>query len=542
MTIDWSSVDWWDLPGPSGFLERASEHLASDEGGLVGLSFPTRRPSGLVAALVSSLEGGKGLRSIVVNAKDLAPSRSPAHALASAAGAPPGSIRSTTDFIGSPSLANAVFLIDQIDSEAWANWSLFFRTFRRERTRSQRISAPSLGVLTPTALPTDEIEAVFGTSTIRWRDVVSRADMHLFVESRIGRSGQLADRTAVATVAEVACWDPSIAVELSDHPLEVQIDPRRLLGTLNLNLGTPSWSNGLVDLMDGAPHTHTLALVGSDELLARRVWRAHVTTVFPVIEQIRQVFVDRYFRKLEAVLPVDKTFNNKVVRTYRHPLELEINDVFYYLKHDVPSQEAALLHDLKTLRTSMAHMEPGDATLIVRASKAWETMLRDPEGIAGGIGWNWPRCGQRLVLLVGPSGAGKTTYAAQNFFGELVVSSDAIREELYDSQIMTGSQETVFKVVRERARAALANGNSVVIDSTNLKREDRLMNAALVPNDIPVEYVLIDRPMEEKRRDGGWRLERQGLLEGHAAILLGELNDILNGDGLSNVTVIDRRT
>ena len=444
------------------------------------------------------------------------------------------------DFIDSPALTNAFFLIDQLDSAEWDAWSLFFRAFRHERQRSGRISAPTLGVLTPPSLPMNERLAVFGTSELQWRDVVSRADMHLFVEARIGRSGRLAERTAVATVSEFACWDPGIAIKLSSQPIEEQIDPRKLLEGLHLQLGTPSWSNGLVDLMDGAPHVHTLALAGSPELLARRVWRAHVSTVFPVIEQIRQVFVQRYSSKLNAVLPFTKTFNS-ATRTYRHPLELEINDVFYHLKDDIPPLEVGLLRDLKTLRTSMAHMEPGDASLIVRASQTWDAMLRDSEAISGMVGWDWPRCGQRLVLLVGPSGAGKSTYAMEHYRDEVIVSSDLIREELYGSHLMTGSQEAIFSTVRQRARKALSAGSSVVIDATNLRRTDRLMNAALVPADIPIEYVLIDRPMAEKKRDGGWRLEREGLLEGHASILIAELHDILAGDGLPNVSVYDLR-
>lgn len=539
-SIDWDSVDWWDLPGPSSFLKAAVDRIAAEEGGIVGLSLPSRRPTGLIDALAATLEAGPGLRAVTLDPKTLTPSHSPAHALAAAVGAQPGTIRSTSDFVDSAALANMVFLVEEIAPEEWGTWSLFLRSFRTERLRSRRITAPSLAIVVPHSLPQVETAAALGGNHVRWQDVVSRADMLLFVESVLGRSGGLAHRTAVATVAEAACWDPAIVRHLASQRIEDQIDPRGLLGKLSLSLGMPSWSNGLVDLMDGAPHVHTLALLKSEELLSRRIWRAHVGTIFPVIEQVRQTFVHRYHAKLEAVLPVTKDFFG-TKRVYKTPLELEINDVHHYLKQDIPVWEAALLRDFKTLRTSMAHMEPAEAALVVRASTSWDVMLRDADAVANVVGWDWPRCGQRLVLLVGPSGAGKTTYAASNYAGEIVLSSDVIRNELYGTQGMAGSQEAVFVALRERARRLLAAGQSVVIDATNLRRSDRIVNAALVPPDIAVEYVLIDRPMPDKQRDGGWRLANPGLLEAHARLLTAELTDILAGDDLPNVKVLDVR-
>jgi predicted kinase len=144
-------------------------------------------------------------------------------------------------------------------------------------------------------------------------------------------------------------------------------------------------------------------------------------------------------------------------------------------------------------------------------------------------------------MLIGPSCAGKSTYAASTYLAEEILSSDEIRVELFGSMSMAGSQQRVFEVLRDRAMGRLSTGRSVVIDATNIHQRDRLANAFIVPSDVTVEYVLIDRPMSEKQRDAGWRAEKPQLLENHANAFARELPDILLGDNLPNVVVRDLR-
>lgn len=50
---------------------------------------------------------------------------------------------------------------------------------------------------------------------------------------------------------------------------------------------------------------------------------------------------------------------------------------------------------------------------------------------------------------------------------------------------------------------------------------------------------MIDRPLDDKLRDRGWRSE--DLVLKHHKTFQSQLADILNGDALPNVVVIDKR-
>lgn len=146
-----------------------------------------------------------------------------------------------------------------------------------------------------------------------------------------------------------------------------------------------------------------------------------------------------------------------------------------------------------------------------------------------------------LTLMVGPSGAGKSTWLLSDeakllgITPDQVISSDSIRAELCGDFKDQRRNKEVFKLVKKRASDRLDNGQDTVIDATNLSYRPSMV--ALNGNN-PIRYIVVNRSVEEKRRDGGWRNDLSiDLIGKHDQLFQLELPDIMCGDGLSNVTV-----
>lgn len=149
--------------------------------------------------------------------------------------------------------------------------------------------------------------------------------------------------------------------------------------------------------------------------------------------------------------------------------------------------------------------------------------------------------GTILHMIIGPSGAGKTTYVDNTFNRDIVVSSDRMRELVCGDWTDQSRNDEVFSKCHSLVKHRLHLGLETVFDATNIKRKDRIAIMDQLDKNVVVNYHVIDRPLEEKIHTGGWRNNVDGLIERHHHTMQQNLKDILNGDGYENVSVADYR-
>jgi predicted kinase len=537
----WNELDAWQLPGPAKFLLRVRTLAMQPSGGMC-LLLPDPMPQGVLEAAADFVRVETGLRVMVVDVSEGTGQRGPAHWLAARSAVDAIGIRSAADFLDEPDLFDAVFIVHGLSRKDWRGWANFVRLLRAE-ARTARAAAPAVIVVPPVNIPQQEIHAVFGRDSLTWTGRIGRLDTEMMVARATMWSADddLASRAAAACVAEVSGWDLHMARALSSLSVERRLNP---LDDMRPQVAEwedihPTWENGLVDLWDGGPFEHSLSLIrrGREADVLRRIWRARVRVVFPFIEQVRSAVTRRFRNELLADGPVVKTFNSGKTVTLTDPEQFEFWDIHNRLKRLVPEQGASFLWLCYRIRNNLAHMDPATVEHLISISRYWEenshSYLDDCHG------WDWPRCGQKLMVLVGPSGAGKSTWAGQNCDIGSVVSSDAIRERLFGSIDAAGDQEPVFDMLRQETIRLLAAGRTAVIDATNLDSRHRIANAMIAPPDMRVEYVIVDRPMDQKVATQGWRASKPWLMAKHAKDFEAALPQILARDGLRHVELRD---
>lgn len=533
---------WWRAGGPAGLLAKISRAVGQTAR-VVCIVTPNPYPKGFIDALKDELR-----RTLSLNSHHLDFSRdnqrgSLSHLVADRLDVPATEITSIADLVDHPNLADTVAIIDGIDHKELRRWALFLRAV------SARSGGPLLGpiliVLLPTGLTKAERKELCATApVISMTGAISRYDTAAYL-SQIGMRADpnLMSRVGLFSMIDVAAWSRDLLDQMLGWKVADQIAPSVPLEKLggHYSLPYPSFENGLVDLWDDEPAAHAAAAMihGLSKHVTRRVWAAQTRILMPFTYRILQSFVLRYLDTLQRSVSIDnpyvKKYNDREIRII-DPRRLEFYDVAELTSHVMPDREQNLLKIARWTRHETAHRNVITPARIEELSDHYEANLDILEGDVPG--WDWPRCGQELTLTIGPPAAGKSHWAQQQ--GLPVVSSDEIRKELAGTLEFDADQAIVFREVRDRARKHLAQGESVIINSMNLQPEHPLRQTSVMPRDLDVHYVIIDRPLAEKQRDAGWRAEK-GLVEKYHKQFQECVTFALDADHFDKIEVSDLR-
>lgn len=127
--------------------------------------------------------------------------------------------------------------------------------------------------------------------------------------------------------------------------------------------------------------------------------------------------------------------------------------------------------------------------------------------------------GGAMVALVGPSGAGKTTFAARHFAPTQVLSSDAFRGIVSDDPRDQTATDDAFELLHAALALRLARGRLTVVDATNVERwaRERLLAearrhgraAVAIVFDLPLAICLERNAARTDRRVPSAAIRRQ---------------------------------
>lgn len=148
-----------------------------------------------------------------------------------------------------------------------------------------------------------------------------------------------------------------------------------------------------------------------------------------------------------------------------------------------------------------------------------------------------------LVVLIGASGSGKSTFALKHFAETEIVSSDRCRALVADDETDQSATRDAFDLLYAIVAKRLASRRLTVVDATNLRPEDRAkgIEVARKYHAVPVVIVL-DLPAEtsvERNRSRANRTFGAKVVFDHVRLLRKSLRN-LRREGYRSVYVLDK--
>lgn len=155
---------------------------------------------------------------------------------------------------------------------------------------------------------------------------------------------------------------------------------------------------------------------------------------------------------------------------------------------------------------------------------------------------NLPIPADAVVVLIGPSGAGKTTFAARHFAATEILSSDAMRAMVADDPNDQSATEAAFELLHTALGLRLARRRLSVVDATNVERWARAGLLAIARRHRrPAIAIVFALPIDVSLERNAGRADRRvppGSIRRQQRFMTASL-DTLSDEGFSAVYRLD---
>jgi len=281
-------VLWWQLPGPSRFLDRLDRDL------IAGRNIVLPLPNGAVPDLREAVadrvhrDGLRSWRSLALN--DVERAIAPARLLAEYYATPSGpnlAPVSAASLARNSTFSGLVVWVEGVTAERWTAWLRFLVEYEsacRVPGEHGLLCVPLPGELVRQQPSADQALAIRA-----WRGQVDRLDMALYLAHILPQVGlsHLHRRLAVAVGVELAGTDPALARVLANDNSRWYTEPASVLASDATRRGWVNavdceWHQGRSDDFEGVCHVHSAALAARGEWaeITRRLWLGQVGALF----------------------------------------------------------------------------------------------------------------------------------------------------------------------------------------------------------------------------------------------------------------------
>jgi protein phosphatase len=149
-----------------------------------------------------------------------------------------------------------------------------------------------------------------------------------------------------------------------------------------------------------------------------------------------------------------------------------------------------------------------------------------------------------LVVLIGASASGKSTFASRNFRPTQVLASDRFRAMLSDDEADQSVSAQAFEILHQVARFRLRLGRLTVVDATNVTAEARLPLVEIARQaTVPIVAIAFDLTLAECLENSNRRTHRRvppEVIRAHTIAAKSSLGHLLD-EGFERVYVLEGR-